>query len=150
MKRLCICSLCRCYPSAVEFPNNDQAGFARYKELLKFHEAVGPLTAFERATVNLIKLYKQRSRTVQLKFLGYSSERAIISDTTNTSQTLAANADPPRTNTCHECTSSRKQSSLSKQHPLREQGRLRVGSQTITESYGVLLYCLQQYKSCTL
>ena len=79
--------------------------------------------------------------------LGYSSERAIIGDTIIPSQTLAASGDPPRTNTCRECTSSRKQPSLSKQHPLWDQGRLRAGSETLTESSEVLLYCLVHYDS---
>ena len=54
--------------------------------------------------------------------LGYSSERAIISDATIPSQTLAANGDPPRTNNTRF-----------------EQGRLHLGSQTVTKSYEVLL-----------
>ena len=81
---------------------------------------------------------------------GYSSERTIVGDTIIPSQTLAANGDPPRTKTCRKCTSSRRQPSLNRQHPLQVQGRLRVGSKTRTEPYDVLLYCLQQYKSYTM
>ena len=57
---------------------------------------------------------------------------------------------PPWTNTCRECTSSRRQPSLNRQHPLQEQGRLRAGYETRTESYVVLLHCLQQYKGYTI
>ena len=56
---------------------------------------------------------------------------------------------PPRTSTCRECASSRRQPSLNRQYPLQEQGRLRVVYKTRTESYAVLLYCLQQYKGYT-
>ena len=82
--------------------------------------------------------------------LGYSRERAVIGDAIIPNQTLAANGDPPRTNTCHECTSSRKRPSLNRLHPLQEQGRLRAGYETRTESYELLLYCLQQYKGYTI
>ena len=98
-------------------------------------------TAHARKTVKVI----YSGTTVQFRLWGtQSSERAIISDTTIASQTLAANGDPPPTNTCRGCTSSRKQPSLSKHHPLQEQGRVRVGFQTVTGSYELLL---QQYYS---
>ena len=61
------------------------------------------------------------------------------SDTIIPSHTLVANRDPPRTSTCRKCTSSRKQPSLIKQHPLQEQRRLRVGSQTVIGSYELQL-----------
>ena len=89
-------------------------------------------------------------RTVQFRLLGYSSERAIIGNTVIPSQTLAANGDPPRTNICCECTSSRKQPSQKKYHTFQEQGRLRVDilmhestySERKTELYEVLLFCI--------
>ena len=57
---------------------------------------------------------------------------------------------PPRTNTCRECTCSHRPTSLKEQHSLQEQGRLRAGYETRTESYEILLYCLQQYKGYTI
>ena len=62
----------------------------------------------------------------RFRLLGYSSKRAIIGDTTIPSQTLTANGDAPRINTCRGCTSSQRQPSLNRQHPLQEQGRLRA------------------------
>ena len=53
---------------------------------------------------------------------------------------------PSRTNTCREYTSSQRQPFPNK-HPLQDQGRLRKGYKTLTESYEVLLYCLVHYGS---
>ena len=57
---------------------------------------------------------------------------------------------PPRTKNSRKCTSSRKQPSLNREHLLQEQGRLGAGYNTRTESYEVLLYCLQQHKGYTI
>ena len=76
--------------------------------------------------------------------LGYSSKRAITSDTIIPSQT-------PRTETLPEQTPAANERVIGKQHPLQEQGRLRAGSETLTESYEVLQYCLvQQYNGFNL
>ena len=90
--------------------------------------------AHERKTVRYFG-----STTVQFRLLGYSSEQAIISDTTLPEQTPAANGRVLE-----------KQPPLNRQHSLQEQGRLRADYETRTESYEVLLYCLQQYKGYTI
>ena len=100
-------------------------------------------------TAHEIKTVRQCTEVQEFSsdFEGTQSRRAIVSDTIIPSQTLAANGDPPRTNTCRECTNSRSQSFLNRQHPLQEQGRLRAGYETPTEAYEVLLYCLIHYGS---
>ena len=115
---------------------------ANYGTVLQYHFLAQPTRKKQSGS---LQRYSNLCQT-----LGYSSKRAIIGDAIILSQTLAANGDPPRTNTCSECTSSWKQPSQKEDYPLQEQGRLRAGYETCTELNEVLLYCLQQYKCYTI
>ena len=84
-------------------------------------------------------------QSLQLGLLWYSSERAIIGNTTIPSQTLAANGDAPRTNTCRGCTSSQGQPTLNRHHPLPKQGRLRTCYGTRTEVILRMIYYCTAY-----
>ena len=71
----------------------------------------------------------QTYRVCKLVYCGIqANERSSAILSIISSQTLAANGDAPRTNTCRGCTSSHRQPSLNRQHPL--QGYARIASFT--------------------
>ena len=97
------------------------------------------------------RISKQKLNIHEIKSFRYTAVKQFMSDFGLLKRTRDHRRYyHPQSNTRRECTNSRRQPSLNRQHPLQEQGRLRAGYETRTESYEILLYYLQQYKGYTI